>query len=158
MRVPVELLVFACLVVGIFPADLDRLVAAAAAATPVVGGTLPEYSLAIWHGLNAPMIMSLIAMGGGIVRYLLLRNQLKRGRFKRPPLIGRFDGKRLFERTLAGSIRLRAGRRSSGFSTQRLQTQLFLVVIAGVLAGLIPMLHSSLVWGDRPKIPVSTYS
>ena len=29
----------------------------AAAAQPVVGGELPEYSLAIWHGLNAPMII-----------------------------------------------------------------------------------------------------
>ncbi|WP_256588843.1 hydrogen gas-evolving membrane-bound hydrogenase subunit E, partial [Pseudomonas sp. HMWF021] len=39
--------------------------------------------------------------------------------------------------------------------TRRLQMQLFLMVLAAVLAGLIPMLHSSLSWGDRPKIPGS---
>lgn len=82
MRAPVELLVLTCLVVGIFPAQsVGPLLAAAA--LPVVGGTLPEYSLAIWHGWNAPLIMSLIAMSGGIVLYLLLRKQLQRGRFTR---------------------------------------------------------------------------
>jgi multicomponent K+:H+ antiporter subunit A len=72
MRAPVELLVLTCLVVGIFPAQsVGPLLAAAA--LPVVGGTLPEYSLAIWHGWNAPLIMSLVAMSCGIVLYLLLR-------------------------------------------------------------------------------------
>ena len=153
MRAPVELLVFACLVVGIFPAQVVGPLLSAAA-LPVVGGTLPEYSLAIWHGWNAPMIMSLIAMSCGIVLYLLLRNQLKRGRFKYPPIIGRFNGKRLFERSLVVMMRL-ARRLERRISTKRLQTQLFLVVLAAVFAGLIPMLHSSLSWGDRPKIPGS---
>ena len=46
MRVPVELLVLVCLVVGVVPAwSVGSLLAAAA--TPVVGGTLPEYSLAV---------------------------------------------------------------------------------------------------------------
>lgn len=150
MRAPVELLVFTCLVVGIFPAQVVGPLLAAAA-LPVVGGTLPEYSLAIWHGWNAPMIMSLIAMSGGITLYLLLRNQLKRGRFIHPPVISHFNGKRLFERSLVIMMRL-ARRLERRISTRRLQTQLFLVVLAAVLAGLIPMLHSSLSWGDRPKI------
>src|SRR3546814_3993413 len=94
MRAPVELLVFACLLVGIFPAQVVGSLLAAAA-LPVVGGPLPEYSLAIWHGLNAPMIMSLVAMSGGIVLYLLLRNQFKLGHITHPPFIGRFSGKRL---------------------------------------------------------------
>jgi multicomponent K+:H+ antiporter subunit A len=153
MRAPVELLVFTCLIVGIFPAQVVGSLLAAAA-LPVVGGTLPEYSLAIWHGWNAPMIMSLIAMSGGIVLYLLLRNQLKRGRFKYPPFIGGFNGKRLFERGLVIMMRL-ARRLERRISTRRLQAQLFLMVLVAVLAGLIPMLHSSLSWGERPKIPGS---
>ena len=153
MRAPVELLVFTCLLVGIFPAQIVGPLLAAAA-LPVVGGELPEYSLAIWHGLNAPMIMSLIAMSGGIVLYLLLRNQLKRGRFKYPPLVGRFNGKRLFERSLVVMMRM-ARRVERRLGTRRLQMQLFLMVLAAVLAGLIPMLHSTLSWGDRPKIPGS---
>jgi multicomponent K+:H+ antiporter subunit A len=153
MRAPVELLVFTCLVVGIFPAQVVGSLLAAAA-LPVVGGTLPEYSLAIWHGWNAPMIMSLIAMSGGIVLYLLLRDQLKRGRFNHPPIISYFDGKRMFERSLVIMMHM-ARRIERQVSTRRLQSQLFLLVLMAVLAGLIPMLHSSLSWGDRPKIPGS---
>ncbi|WP_338473573.1 monovalent cation/H+ antiporter subunit A [Pseudomonas sp. MS646] len=153
MRAPVELLVFTCLLVGIFPAQVVGSLLAAAA-LPVVGGTLPEYSLAIWHGLNAPMIMSLVAMSGGIVLYLLLRNQFRLGHIKHPPFIGRLSGKRLFERCLV--LMMRQGRRlERRISTRRLQVQLFWLVLAALLAGLIPMLHSSLVWGDRPKIPGS---
>ncbi|WLH26277.1 monovalent cation/H+ antiporter subunit A [Pseudomonas sp. FP215] len=153
MRAPVELLVFTCLLVGIFPAQVVGSILAAAA-LPVVGGTLPEYSLAIWHGWNAPMIMSLVAMTGGVVLYLLLRKQLKRGRFEYPPLIGYFNGKRGFERCLV--VMMRGVRRiEKRISTKRLQTQLFLLVLLAVIGAMIPMINSGLSWGDRPKIPGS---
>ena len=152
MRAPVELLVFTCLLVGIFPAMMVGSILATAA-QPVVGGELPHYDLAIWHGLNAPMIMSLVAMSGGILLYLLLRKKLMAGPGY-PPFIGRFNGKRLFERSLVILMRL-ARRIERRVSTQRLQPQLFLLVMAAVLAGLIPMLYSGLSWGDRPKIPGS---
>ncbi len=150
MRAPVELLVLLCLVVGIFPAQsVGPLLAAAA--LPVVGGELPAYSLAIWHGFNAPLIMSLIAMGAGIVLYLLLRGQLRRGRLQRPPLVGRLSGKRLFERSLVLLMRL-ARRSERWLTTRRLQPQLFLLVLVAVVAAVIPLLHSGLSWGLRPKI------
>jgi len=153
MRAPVELLVFTCLLVGIFPAQVVGSILAAAA-LPVVGGVLPEYSLAIWHGWNAPMIMSLVAMSGGVVLYLLLRKQLKRGRFKYPPVISYFSGKRGFERSLV--VMMRGVRRiEKRISTKRLQPQLFLLVIVAVIGAMIPMLNSGLSWGDRPKIPGS---
>ncbi|KWU48060.1 monovalent cation/H+ antiporter subunit A [Pseudomonas palleroniana] len=153
MRAPVELLVFTCLLVGIFPAQVVGSILAAAA-LPVVGGVLPQYSLAIWHGWNAPMIMSLVAMTGGVVLYLLLRKQLKRGRFAYPPIISYFNGKRMFERSLV--VMMRGVRKiEKRISTKRLQTQLFLLVLVAVIGGMIPMLNSGLSWGDRPKIPGS---
>ena len=50
MRVPVELLVLACLVVGVLPAwSIGRFLDAAA--LPVVeAASLPAFSLALWHG------------------------------------------------------------------------------------------------------------
>ena len=153
MRAPVEFLVLACLIVGVFPAhSVGPLLAAAA--QPVVGGTLPEYSLAIWHGWNAPMIMSLVAMGAGIVLYLLLRKPLKRERFNGPPLVSRLNGKRLFERSLVIIMRL-AQRFERLLTTRRLQAQLFLMVVAALVAGFVPMYVNGLTWGDRPKIPGS---
>jgi len=153
MRAPVELLVLTCLVVGIFPAQsVGPLLAAAA--LPVVGGELPEYSLAVWHGWNAPLMMSLIAMGGGILLYLALRTQFQHGRFRYPPVIERFNGKRLFERGQVVLMRL-ARRVERVFTTRRLQKQLFMLVLAAFVAGMLPLLFHGLSWGDRPKIPGS---
>ncbi len=153
MRAPVELLVLVCLVVGIFPAQSVAPLLAAAA-RPVVGGPLPEYSLAIWHGLNAPMIMSLIAMSAGVLLYLGLRNRFKRGLLLTPPLVGRLNGKRLFERSQVSMMRM-ARRLENAATTRRLQAQLFMLVLVALLAGLTPVLFSGLSWGDRPKIPGS---
>ena len=102
MRVPIELLVLACLVVGIFPAQSIGPVLAAAA-NPVVGGDMPDYDLALWHGFNAPLVMSVLAMIGGALGYAWLRRQLARGRFRRAPIVGRLDGKSAFESLLARS-------------------------------------------------------
>ncbi len=153
MRIPVDLLVLACLVVGIFP-EISIGPALRTAALPVVGGVLPEYNLAVWHGFNAPMMMSLVAIGGGILVYLWLRNPLERGRIKRPPLIGRLDGKRVFERTLAGANGV-ARWALRFFGTNRLQSQLFLLIGVSVLAATLASWGRGVSWGERPLIAVS---
>ena len=79
MRVPIELLVLACLIVGIVP-EWSIGPVLSAAARPVVGGVLPEYSLAVWHGFTAPFAMSLVALAGGVVVYLVFADALERGR------------------------------------------------------------------------------
>ncbi|KQV78804.1 monovalent cation/H+ antiporter subunit A [Rhizobacter sp. Root1221] len=153
MRVPVELLVLACLVVGVAPA-LSVGPVLEMAARPVVGGTLPVYSLAVWHGWNAPMMMSLVALGGGTVFYLLLRKQLKLGRFPAPPVISRWSGKRFFERALVAlSWFGRRGLRT--FGTTRLQSQLFRMLLVAVVFAVAPLWGQHLGWGDRPRIPMS---
>jgi multicomponent K+:H+ antiporter subunit A len=74
MKVPVEVLVVACVVVGVAPAaTVGGLVALAAAA--VLGGPLPEYTLALWHGFNLPLLMSVIAVAGGLLMYWLLQRK-----------------------------------------------------------------------------------
>ena len=131
MRVPVELLVLTCLVVGIVPAwSVGAFLATAA--TPVVGGELPEYSLALWHGFNLPLTMSIVALAGGTAIYLLQRRGRARGAFETTPLLHGFDGQRIFENLLA---RLgETGRRSRRIlGTRRLQMQLLLLV--GVAVG-----------------------
>jgi multicomponent K+:H+ antiporter subunit A len=152
MRVPIELLVLVCLVVGIAPAwSVQRFLDAAA--LPVVGGVLPAYSLAVWHGLNAPMIMSLIALAGGIVLYVGLRPQFDAGRLQRPPLIHYLDGHRLFHAALAlGSQAARLGVRWLG--TRRLQPQVLWVVLAVLLGTTLSLAGLGLDWGDRPRIPI----
>ncbi|WML91293.1 monovalent cation/H+ antiporter subunit A [Thiothrix lacustris] len=70
MRIPVDVLVVLCLAVGMLP-----MFTVAPLLTVAVQGTLqappPEYSLAVWHGLNVPLLMSVIALLGGVAVYVV---------------------------------------------------------------------------------------
>lgn len=68
MRIPVEVLVALCLLVGVAPGITVGPILAVAAGS-VVGGALPVYSLAIWHGFTVPLVMSLIATTLGLALY-----------------------------------------------------------------------------------------
>ncbi|GGD67785.1 monovalent cation/H+ antiporter subunit A [Lacimicrobium alkaliphilum] len=68
MKIPVEILVTLCLLVGIFPSFMIGSLLQAASSS-VLDGQLPEYSLSIWHGFNLPLLMSFIAMTGGLLVY-----------------------------------------------------------------------------------------
>lgn len=153
MRVPVELLVLICLIVGIFPAWAvgDFL---ATAAAPVVGGTLPEYSLAIWHGWNMPLIMSLVALAGGVLLYTMLRWQREAGHFDTTPVLGRYSGRRNFENILARiTLAGRAGRRA--LATRRLQWQMLWLVCLSIAALALPLWLQGMELGNRDALPVS---
>ncbi|MBB3177651.1 monovalent cation/H+ antiporter subunit A [Variovorax sp. Sphag1AA] len=154
MRVPVELLVLICLVVGVAPAwSVGAFLATAA--TPVVGGTLPEYSLAVWHGFNLPLLMSVIALVGGGMLYLLQRRGRERGVLAdTTPLLHRFDGQRIFENLLARLSE--TGRRSRRMlGTRRLQIQLLLLVGVAI-AGAAAALHfTPAARGSRELLPFS---
>ena len=69
MKIPVDLLVIVCLAVGILP-----MYTVAPILEIAVAGTLqttpPAYSLAIWHGINLPLIMSMLALGLGVLIYV----------------------------------------------------------------------------------------
>ena len=152
MRVPVELLVLACVVVGTLPA-LSIGPALATAARPVVGGTLPDYSLSLWHGFNAPLLMSLVALAVGLLVYWRWADAFKRRLGVHVPLLFA-DGKRLFERLLAGvTAAAWRGRRVAG--TRRLQPQLMCMVAIAAAAGLGSALIVPLEWGHRPRVPAT---
>ncbi|MDP2768693.1 MAG: monovalent cation/H+ antiporter subunit A [Giesbergeria sp.] len=153
MRVPVELLVLICLVVGMLPAwsvgvFLD------AAARPVVGGSMPVFSLAIWHGLNTPLLMSVVALVGGVVLYALLRRWRNAGCLDFPRLSHYIDGQRLFEAALA--LLSQAGRKGRRWlGTSRLQWQMLWLVAAALAAGFMPLWTHGLQRGDRLMLPLS---
>ena len=136
MRVPVELLVLACLVVGTVPQWSISAVLNSAAG-PVVGGKLPPFDLAVWHGFNVPLQMSLLAMVGGIALYWLLRKPINSGRISQTPLLGHLNGKRLFRTLLAGTS---AGARHAVrlLGTQRMQPQMVLLMLVTLLAAVLP--------------------
>ncbi|MGK3992230.1 monovalent cation/H+ antiporter subunit A [Sorangium sp. So ce1024] len=153
MRIPIELLVLSCLIVGVAP-TVSIGPSLATAARPVVGGVLPEYSLAIWHGFNLPFVMSLIAISGGVVGYLWLRKHQEQGRLQNPPLVERLNARRLFESALMGLTRLsRRALRLVG--TRRLQTQMFTIITVTLALALLAAHGVPLEWGDRDRLPAS---
>lgn len=153
MRVPVDLLVLLCIVVGIIP-SLSVGPLLAAAARPVVGGVLPEYSLSLWHGFNAPFVMSLIAIVGGTLGYLWLRPRQERGQFENAPIVERFNARQLFETTftrLTGIARFALGI----VGTRRLQSQMFMLIAIALVQGVLSSQRVPLSWGNRSRLPVT---
>ncbi|QTL03742.1 monovalent cation/H+ antiporter subunit A [Aquabacter sp. L1I39] len=91
MWLPVAVLVVPVLAIGLAPGWVaGPLVALTAGA--VIGGPLPDYYLALWHGLTPALFMSLIAFAGGAVLVLAF-GRLDALRTRLP----RLDAKSMFE-------------------------------------------------------------
>jgi multicomponent K+:H+ antiporter subunit A len=147
MRFPIELLVLACLVVGVLPTVTIGPILDIAVHS-LLGARVPPYSLAVWHGLTVPMVMSLIALGGGALLYRVLQRHFARGE-ERTPFLPPIDGRRLFERALVALTR--GARALEGWlGTRRLQPQLRLVVLAALAAVAWPVYVRGLHWGPLP--------
>jgi len=153
MKVPVEVLVVICLVVGIAPAlTIAPLLAVAAQGT--LQTTLPEYHLALWHGINPALIMSLIALTGGVLIYAL-----------RQPLfvwhdssLGRLDSRIVYNALLDGLIAL-AEWITRLIDNGSLQRQVFFLMAAALVLGVSPWLASDApLTGSRSGLPLDAVS
>jgi multicomponent K+:H+ antiporter subunit A len=144
MRFPVMLLVAACLVVGTIPGLTVGPFLHVAVAS-VLGDATPQYSLAVWHGVNLPLAMSVAALAAGAVLYLLAGDYLERA--ERAPVFGRLNGQRIFEQVMVAVSWRWARIVEDLFGTRRLQPQMRLVVAAAVAAGAVPLLLSGVAFG-----------
>lgn len=133
MRRPIELLVLACLAVGIVP-GITIGPYLAVAVKSVLGSETPYYSLSVWHGFNLPLIMSLIAMVGGAIIYISYYRRLRE--VDGLPLTSDLRGQRIFERLLVTATNRWARQVVQAFGTQRLQPQIFTVVFLALAAGI----------------------
>jgi multicomponent K+:H+ antiporter subunit A len=140
MRVPIEILVVVCLIVGIVPAiSIGPFLQTAVES--VLGDQTPEYSLSVWHGINVPLLMSLIALLGGIGLYVVMRDYLSRCE-DGPPYLRRLRGQRLFERVLVTVSWRWARLAESRLGTRNLQPQLRWIVVSGFVAAALPLYFS----------------
>lgn len=147
MRVPMEILVALCILVGVFPQFVagDLLQQAARA---VLAGPVPTYSLAIWHGFNLPLLMSVIALIGGILLYINRKTLfLFQAGFVQQGAIYRFEAvmQRLVRRCRFWLEQTEAG------GLQRYALWLLLAVL--LLAG-APLLELSSLTGPRAALPL----
>ena len=153
MKVPVEILVVLCLLVGILPAQtVEPLLAVAAGA--VLQGPLPAHNLAIWHGVSPALWMSVIALIGGVLLYL-----------GRKPLFrlhdrveGHLDARAIYEHLLEGTLAF-AHRATAVFDTGSLQRQATLIIASAVILGAAGFLGTPTpLTGTRPLLPVDGVS
>ncbi|MFO6446388.1 monovalent cation/H+ antiporter subunit A [Erythrobacter sp. NE805] len=122
----------------------------AAATGAVTGSAPPELDLGLWHGVNLALILSALAIAGGVV--LLWQHARLLALWERTPLP---DAKRIFEVTLAFADRW-TRKAIVATHTPRLQTMLFasfavtvLLVIEGALTG------GGLLTGTRALLPAA---
>ncbi|WP_296653895.1 monovalent cation/H+ antiporter subunit A [Paraburkholderia sp.] len=79
MRLPVEILVVLCLLVGLVPQQtIGRMLESAAWIT--LNGSVPVYSLSIWHGLNLPLAMSAVSFAAGAMLFFFRRDAFRHHR------------------------------------------------------------------------------
>ncbi|MFO7576849.1 MAG: monovalent cation/H+ antiporter subunit A [Pelovirga sp.] len=132
MRLPAEILMVLCILVGLFPMTLAAPLVNVAAAS-ILGAATPDYKIAIWHGFNMALALSMIALAGGALFYWQRLRLFDAHRW-----CSRFcDGKNLFEACVAGLVR--GGRQLTGaMENGSLQRYIALLVGAVVVLGASP--------------------
>lgn len=153
MKIPVEILVALCLLVGILPIlTVEPILSVAASG--VLQGAPPDYDLAIWHGLNPAFWMSVVALLGGVLVYfgfsafLSLRSHARewpgmKGVYQYL-LEGLFSVSRLLTRLL---------------HIDSLQRMVFLLILFAVSLGVVSFLAGETVLtGEREQLPIDGVS
>jgi multicomponent K+:H+ antiporter subunit A len=149
MLLPSALLVLACLLVGMFPGiTIGPYLKTATDA--ILGSDAPHYSLAAWHGLNLPLLMSVSAVFGGVLLYLGLQRRAE----GEAPLLARIDGKRIFDAVQAGLVS-GAERLLRLLSSRRLQRQLLILFLLALAGAGLPLLSTGLAAGPRAPTPTN---
>jgi multicomponent K+:H+ antiporter subunit A len=147
MKVPVEILVALCLLVGIFPAFMvgDLLHIASFA---VLSYDAPVYSLAIWHGFNIPLLMSFLALVGGAMIYHNRRPVFKfQSNFEEP------DAKHIFEGVVQWAANA-CQKIVKALENGSLQRYIFVLLSFTLVLAAYPLLDLTQNTGSRPQIPI----
>ncbi|MGK0247914.1 MAG: multicomponent K+:H+ antiporter subunit A [Oleispira sp.] len=147
MKVPIEILVALCLLVGIFPAYIvgDLLHIASVA---VLAHEVPAYSLSIWHGFNIPLLMSFVAMVGGITIYYNRRHLFQfQSQFDEP------NAKHIFEGVVQCIVNV-SKHIIKTLENGSLQRYIFLLLLFTLVMAALPLLDLAQNTGSRPQIPL----
>ncbi|PPB85592.1 monovalent cation/H+ antiporter subunit A [Acinetobacter soli] len=148
MRLPAILLAILCILVGIFPAllveNIVNQTTRASLMTPDFAGS----HLAIWHGFNLPLLMSVIALVGGALFYFALAKGQRLRDIDLDPYLGRLQGRELFDRFLHYLL---LGSRKIKLSTETgsLQLYLFWILLFSIAIVATPLVNQGLTTGTR---------
>ncbi|MCX7672364.1 MAG: monovalent cation/H+ antiporter subunit A [Thiobacillaceae bacterium] len=153
MKLPVEVLVVLCLLVGIFPATTVQPVLEMAAAA-VLQGPPPQFDLALWHGVSPALLMSVAALVGGLMVYAGRRPLY--GLAER--LGGRWSARQVYD-TLVGALFGAAAALTHTIDRSSLQRMLAILFASALALGAAGVLGTpTALDGGRPQLPTDGVS
>ena len=154
LKAPVLLLVGVCIAVGLAPMTIAGPMVAVAA-TAALGQPAPTFSLALWHGINLPLLMSVVAVAGGALLYFGLMRGRRLHAYQAGAYSGPFVGKALYTEGLDGLLAI-AGRFTAHTENGSLQRYAALLVGAAIAIAAWPLLSGpGLATGTRTLLPAN---
>ena len=148
MRAPATLLAILCILVGLFPALLvEKIVNSTARASTQVMDFEGAH-LALWHGFNMPLLMSAIALVGGLIFYFSLAKGGKIREIDLDPYLGRLQGRVAFDLFLK-SLLLNSRKFKRLTENGKLQSYILWIVIFSIAVVALPFLGQGLTTGSR---------
>lgn len=148
MRAPATLLAVLCILVGLMPALLVEHIVNSSTRASTQLLQFEGTHLAIWHGFNLPLLMSTIALLGGIIFYFSLAKGGKIREIDLDPHLGQFRGKLLFELFLKHLLQAsrKIKRKTENGS---LQSYLVWIIVFTVFIVALPLFNQGLTTGTR---------
>ena len=148
MRVPATLLAILCILVGLFPALLVENIVNSTARASTQVMDFEGAHLALWHGFNMPLLMSVIASIGGLIFYFSLAKGGKIREIDLDPYLGRLQGRVAFDLFLK-SLLLNSRKFKRLTENGKLQSYILWIVIFSIAIVSLPFLGQGLTTGTR---------
>lgn len=148
MRAPATLLAILCILVGLFPALLVENIVNSTARASTQVMDFEGAHLALWHGFNMPLLMSVIASIGGLVFYFSLAKGGKIREIDLDPYLGRLQGRVAFDLFLK-SLLLNSRKFKRWTENGKLQSYILWIVIFSIAIVSLPFLGQGLTTGTR---------
>ncbi|ENW79039.1 hypothetical protein F909_03364 [Acinetobacter sp. ANC 3929] len=148
MRLPAIILATLCILVGILPALLAGTMVNSVTRASLAQPEFEGVHLAIWHGVNAPLMMSLIALIGGSILYFTLAKEGRIRKIDLDPYLGKFQGKILFDLFLKNLL-LISRKIKQKTENGSLQSYLLLIVLFSIVMVGLPLFNQGLTTGTR---------
>ena len=148
MRAPATLLAILCILVGLFPALLVENIVNSTARASTQVMDFEGVHLALWHGFNMPLLMSLIASIGGLIFYFSLAKGGKIREIDLDPYLGRLQGRVAFDLFLK-SLLLNSRKFKRWTENGKLQSYILWIVVFSIAIVSLPFLGQGLTTGTR---------
>ncbi|WP_312100314.1 monovalent cation/H+ antiporter subunit A [Acinetobacter venetianus] len=148
MRLPAIILATLCILVGILPALLAGTMVNSVTRSSLAQPEFEGVHLAIWHGINAPLLMSVIALIGGAIFYFALAKDGRIRKIDLDPYLGKFQGKIIFELFLKHLL-LNSRKIKQATENGSLQSYLLWIVLFSILMVGLPLFNQGLTTGTR---------